>query len=134
MLADARELVAALPFGRKGGERALEVMPLGAVFGEGEGFLAGLFEEFLVAQGIGDVEAEVAGLTGAEKFAWAAKQEIRFGDFEAVCRAYHRVESGAGFLGHAHVRDEDLEYIGAEPLHDALFFLARHASVEQAEL
>src|SRR5579885_1031610 len=59
MLADARELVAALPFGRKGGERALEVMPLGAVFGEGEGFLAGLFEEFLVAQRIGDVEAEV---------------------------------------------------------------------------
>jgi hypothetical protein len=59
------------------------------VFSDGEGFAAGYFEEIFVAEGVGDVEAEVAGLAGAKKFAGAAEEEIGFGDFETVGGADH---------------------------------------------
>ena len=59
------------------------------VFDEGEGFAAGDLEEIFVADGVGDVEAEVAGLAGAEKFAGAAEEKIGFGDLEAVGGADH---------------------------------------------
>ena len=95
-LADAGEVVAALPFGGELAEEALHGVLLGGIGGQGEGFAAGKFEEFAVAEGIGDVEAEVAGLAGAEKFAGAAEEEIGFGDFEAVGGAHHGFEAGAG--------------------------------------
>jgi len=94
--ADAGEVVAALPFGGELAEEALHGVLLGGVGGEGEGFAAGEFEEFFVAQGVGDVEAEVARLVGAKKFAGAAEEEIGFGDFEAVGGAHHGFEAGAG--------------------------------------
>src|SRR5467141_2604060 len=81
VLAHFRQVVAALPFG---GEELLEALQGGGlrrIVGDGEGFEAGEFQEFAVAQRIGDVEAESARLTGAEKFAGAAKLQIGFGDF-----------------------------------------------------
>ena len=95
-LADAGEVIAALPFGGELAEEALHGVLLGGIGGQGEGFAAGEFEEFLIAQRVGDVEAEVAGLAGAEKFAGAAEEEIGFGDFEAVGGANHGFEAGAG--------------------------------------
>jgi len=58
-------VVAALPFAREHTQEALErrgVLGGGwrSVFDEREGFAAGGFEEIFVAEGIGDVEAEVA--------------------------------------------------------------------------
>ena len=88
-------MVAALPFGGELAEEALHGVLLRGIGSEGEGFAAGEFEEFAVAQGIGDVEAEVAGLAGTEKFAGAAEEEIGFGDFEAVGGAHHGFEAGA---------------------------------------
>jgi hypothetical protein len=75
--------------------------------GDGEGFATGLLEEIAVAKGVGDVEAEGAGLAGAEKFAGAAELQIGFGDFETVGGAHHGFEAGAGFVGHTHGADED---------------------------
>ncbi len=89
-------MVAALPFGGELAEEALHGVLLGRVGGEGEGVAAGEFEEFFIAQGVGDVKAEVAGLAGAEKFAGAAEEEIGFGDFETVGGAHHGFEAGAG--------------------------------------
>jgi hypothetical protein len=79
-------------------EEALERRGLLGVVGEGEGFAAGDLEKILVADGVGDVEAEVAGLAGAEKFAGAAEEEIGFGDFETVGGANHGFEAGAGHI------------------------------------
>src|SRR5438105_14538991 len=62
--ADAGEVVAALPFGGELAEEALHGALLGGIGGEGEGFAAGEFEELALAHGIGDVEAEVAGVAG----------------------------------------------------------------------
>ena len=89
-------MVAALPFGGELAEEALHGVLLGGIGGEGEGFAAGEFEEFAVAQGIGDVEAEVAGLAGAEEFAGATEEKIGFGDLETVGGAHHGFEAGAG--------------------------------------
>src|SRR5229473_8261563 len=91
---NAGEMVAALPFGGELAEEALHGVLLRVVGGQSEGFAAGEFEEFAVAQGIGNVEAEVAGLAGAEKFAGAAEEEIGFGDFETVGGADHGLEAG----------------------------------------
>jgi hypothetical protein len=77
-------------------EEALHDVLLRGIGSEGEGFAAGEFEEFFVAQGVSDVEAQVAGLAGAEKFAGAAEKEIRFGDFETVGGAHHGFEASAG--------------------------------------
>ena len=77
-------------------EEALHGFALGGIGGEGEGLAAGKFEEFFIAQGVGDVEAEVAGLASAEKFAGATEEEIGFGDFETVGGTDHGFEAGAG--------------------------------------
>jgi len=74
---------------------------------KGEGFAAGLLEEFAIAEGIGDVEAEGAGLAGAEEFSRAAELQIGLGDLEAVGGAHHGIEAGAGFVGHADGTDQD---------------------------
>jgi hypothetical protein len=100
-------VVAALPFGGELTEEALEGRGLLCVVGESEGFAAGDLEEIFVADGVGDVKAEVAGLAGAEKFAGTAEKEIGFGDFETVGGADHGFEAGAGFFGHANGTDED---------------------------
>ena len=94
--ADAGEVVAALPLGGELAEKALHGVLLRVIGGEGEGFAAGEFEELAVAQGIGDVEAEVAGLACTKKFAGAAEEKIGFGDFETVGGAHHSFEAGAG--------------------------------------
>ena len=85
-----------MPFGGELAEETLHGVPLGGIGGQGEGFAAGEFEELAVTQRVGDVEAEIAGLAGAEKFAGAAEEEIGFGDFEAVGSAHHGFEAGAG--------------------------------------
>jgi hypothetical protein len=77
-------------------EEALQRRGLLRVVSEREGFATGYFQEIFVADGICDVEAEVAGLAGAEKFAGAAEEEIRFGDFETVGGTDHGFEAGAG--------------------------------------
>src|SRR6266702_6045150 len=94
-------VVAALPFGRELAEEALHGVLLRGIGSEGEGFAAGEFEEFAVAQRVGNVEAEVAGLAGAEKFAGAAEEEVSLGNFETVGCAHHGFEAGAadGFFG-----------------------------------
>ncbi len=106
-LAYFRQMVAALPFGGEAAEDAVQRDLLRRRVGDGEGFAAGLLEEFAVAEGVGDVKAEGTGLAGAEKFAGAAKLEIGFGDFETVGGAHHGFETGAGFVGHAHGADQD---------------------------
>jgi hypothetical protein len=106
-LADAGEVVAALPFGGELAEEVLHGFVLGGIGAEGESFAAGEFEEFFIAQRVGDVEAQIAGLAGAEKFAGAAEEEIGFGDFETVGGAHHGFEAGTGFVGHAERGDED---------------------------
>ena len=89
-------MIAALPFGGEHAQEALQRLLLAGIVGQDEGFAAGQFEEFAIALGIGDVEAEVTGLAGAEKFAGAAEEEIGFGDFETVGGADHGFEAGAG--------------------------------------
>lgn len=103
----------------------MERCGLALVFGDSEGFAAGYFEEIFVAYGVGDVEAKVAGLAGAEKFAGAAKEEIGFGDFETVGGADHGFEAGAGFFRHANGADEDAMGFGGA---------AADASAELVEL
>src|SRR5437899_6895030 len=82
--ADAGEVVAALPLGGELAEEALQGVRRGGIGSEGECFLAGQFEEFFIAQRVGDVETEIAGLAGAKKFAGTAEEEIGFGNFETV--------------------------------------------------
>ena len=94
--ADAGEVVAALPFGGELAKETLHAVLLLVIGGEGEGFAAGEFEEFFIAQWVGYVEAQIAGLARAEKFAGAAEEEIGFGDFETVGGAHHGFEAGAG--------------------------------------
>src|SRR5271163_1194344 len=104
---DFREVVAALPLAGELAEDALKGGRLLRVFGKGEGFCSCQFQEFFVAEGVGDVEAEVAGWAGTEEFAGAAEEEIGFGDFEAVGGADHGFEAGAGLFRHASGADED---------------------------
>src|SRR5256885_13174991 len=52
-------LFRSLPFGGEQAQEALHGVLLGGVGGKGEGFAAGEFEEFFVAQRVGNVEAEV---------------------------------------------------------------------------
>ena len=92
-------MIAALPFRGKGADDAVQRGLLLWSVGDGEGFAAGLLEEFAVAEGVGDVEAEGAGLAGAEEFARTAELKIGFGDFEAVGGAHHGFEAGASFVG-----------------------------------
>lgn len=77
-------MIAALPFCRQRAQDALQRFPLRGIVGEGKGFAASEFEQFAVAQGIGDVKAEVAGLARAEEFAGPAELQVGFGDFESV--------------------------------------------------
>jgi len=97
-LADAGEVIAALPFGGELAEEALHGVLLGGIGGQGEGFAAGEFEEFLIAPtGLAMWEAEVAGLAGAEKFAGAAGGGDRFSAIsKTVGGAHHGFEAGAG--------------------------------------
>ncbi len=53
------------------------------------------------------MEAESAGLAGAEEFAGAAQLQIGFRDFKTVGGAHHGFEAGARFVGHAHGANED---------------------------
>ena len=88
-------MIPPLPFGGEVTNDAIEGWLLRWGVGYGEGFPAGLLQEFAIAERVGDVEAEGAGLAGAEKFAGAAELEIGFGDFKAVGGAHHGFEPGA---------------------------------------
>ncbi len=77
------------------------------IVGDGESFAAGKFQDFAVAERVGDLKAERTGLAGAEKFAGAAQMQVGFGDLESVARAHHGFQTGAGLVGHAHRADED---------------------------
>src|ERR1700730_4536032 len=100
-------MVAALPFAGETTKDAVERWLLRRRVGDGEGFAAGLLQEFAVAQGVGDVKAEGAGLASAEEFAGTAELQIGFGNFKTVGGAHHGFEAGAGFVGHAHGTDQD---------------------------
>ena len=100
-------MISPLPLAREHAQNALQSGGLRGSVGEGEGFAAGLLEEFAVAERVGDVEAEGAGLASAEKFAGAAELEISFCDFETVRGTHHGFEAGTGFVGHAHGADEN---------------------------
>src|ERR1700737_4402032 len=106
-LTDAGEVVAALPFSGEQLKKTLQFRGLLGVFGEREGFAAGQLQQLAVAKGIGDVEAEFAGLAGAKEFAWAAKLQVGFSYLETVGSAHHGVEARAGLVGHARRRGQD---------------------------
>ena len=63
---DAGEMIAALPFSREHAQNALELITLEGIFGKRESFLAGQFEQFTVAQRVGNMKAEIAGLANPE--------------------------------------------------------------------
>ena len=100
-------MIAALPLRGKQAKDALQRIFLRGIAGNGEGFFAGEFEEFAIAQRIGNVEAEFAGLAGAKEFAGAAKLQIGLGNFETVGGADHGFETSASFIGEARGRNED---------------------------
>src|SRR5579871_529893 len=93
-------MIAALPMRGKGAKDLVEFRIRGGRFGEGKGFAAGELENFAIAEWIGDVKAEVAGLACAEKFAGAAKKKVGFGDFEAVGSADHGFKACFGVFVH----------------------------------
>src|SRR5882672_2777449 len=74
-------MIAALPFCRQRAQDALQRFLLRGIVGEREGFTPGQFEQFAVAQWIGDVKAEIAGLARAEEFAGATELQVGFGEF-----------------------------------------------------
>src|SRR5713226_2427729 len=92
-------MIAAVPLRRQRIEQAAQSRQLLGSFGEGEGFAARQFEQFAVAQGMGDVEAALAVLAGAEEFAGAAQFEVEFGEAETVRRFHERVEPLLGLFG-----------------------------------
>src|SRR5260370_5581601 len=107
-------MISPLPLAREYSQDALQGCRVRRIVGERKGLAAGSLEELAVAQRIGDVKAEGAGLAGPEEFAGAAQLQIGFGDFEAVGGAYHGFEAGAGFVGHADRDGEDrVEVLGA---------------------
>src|SRR5258708_23936931 len=95
-LADAGEVVAALAFVGELAQEALHGVLLRGIGGEGEGFAAGEFEEFAVAQRVGDVEAEVAGLAGGGKKPRGGGVGNRFCGFGNGGRARPRFVAGGG--------------------------------------
>src|SRR5579885_3390656 len=99
-------MIAALPMRGKGAKDLAEFRVRSGGFGEGKGFAAGELENFAIAEWIGDVKAEVAGLACAEKFAGAAKKKVGFGDFEAVGSADHGFETRFRSLCHVAGGDE----------------------------
>jgi len=75
---------------------------LGGIGGEVEGFAAASFEEFAVAHGIGDVEAEVAGLASAEKIRRGRGGGDRFSAIsKTVGGAHHGFERARASSVHA---------------------------------
>src|SRR5262249_57040217 len=106
-LSDAGEVIAAVPMWGKGAEDLLQLVLGFGAFRKGEGFFAGEIEEFAVAQRIGDVKSQIAGLACAEKFTRTAELQIGFGDFESVRSAYHGFEARAGVVRHVPGSDKD---------------------------
>src|SRR5713101_2683308 len=100
-------MISPLPFAREYSQDALQSCRVRRIVGERKGLAAGSLKELAVAQRIGDVKAEGAGLAGPEEFAGAAQLQIGFGDFEAVGGAHHGFEAGACFVGHADRADEN---------------------------
>src|SRR5690348_5220396 len=101
------KMIAALPVRGQLAEDGVERRRLRDVIREGKGFAAGGFEEFAIAQRIGNVKAERARLARAEEFAGAAELQVGLVNFEAVRSADHSIQAGAGFVGHARGRDKD---------------------------
>src|SRR6266446_1608403 len=105
--ADTRQVIAALPFCRQRAQDTLQRLFLRGIVGQGKGFAAGQFKQLSVAQRIGDVKAEVAGLASAEEFARSTKLQVSLGDFESVGSAHHGLEPHASFVRHARGRDQN---------------------------
>src|SRR5271157_6605805 len=105
--ANVCQVIAALPFARQETEHALKRFLLSRLFGQGECFLAREFQEFAIAERVGNVETELAGLPGAKKLAGAAKLQIGFGNFKTVCGADHGFQACARIFGHAARRNQD---------------------------
>jgi len=105
--ADVRKMVAALPFGRKQAEHALQVFFLRRLFHKSESFLTGNFQELAVAQRTSNVKAEFAGLARAKKFAGSTDLQIGFSDVEAVGGADHGLQARARVAGHTAGHNKD---------------------------
>src|SRR6267378_2316932 len=70
-LANFGQMISPLPLAGEAAQEAVQDKLLRRGVGDGEGFAAGLLQEFAVAQWVSDVEAEGSGLAGAEEFAGA---------------------------------------------------------------
>src|SRR5882672_8014000 len=75
-LANFGQMIPPLPLAGEAAQEAVQDELLRRGVGDGEGFAAGLLQEFAVAQRVGDVEAEGSGLAGTEEFAGAAELQI----------------------------------------------------------
>src|SRR5712671_3406071 len=100
-------MIPPLPLTGEPAQKAVQDDLLRRGIGDGEGFAAGLLQEFAVTQWVGDVESEGSGLAGAEELAGAAELQIGFGDFKTVGGTHHGIEAGAGFISHAYGTDQD---------------------------
>src|SRR5262252_1957662 len=100
-------MIAALPMWRKGAQDLVKFGGRGVIFCKRERFAAGEVKNFPVAERVGDVKAEVAGLARAKKFSGAAKLKIGFGDFKSVRSANHGFEASFGVFRHVAWGDQD---------------------------
>ena len=105
-------MIAALPVFGQGREDGAKFGGAGCIVREGKGFTAGELQEFAVTDGIGNVEAHVAGLASAKKFARAPEQQIGFGDFKSIGGAHHGVEARTRFFFHVGRSDENAVGLG----------------------
>src|SRR3990170_224399 len=99
------QAVAALP-------EAPDVIEGGGEVGRGRGdgvesVLLGAGEQLVVAQEVGDAEAQVAVLARAEELTRAAQFQIQLGDLEAVLRLGQRLQALAGHFADLSGRHQD---------------------------
>src|SRR5258708_14508991 len=78
-------MISPLPLAREYSQDALQSCRVRRIVGEREGFAAGSLEELAVAQRIGDVEAEGAGLAGGRKKSRGPPAPHRFWGFLNPC-------------------------------------------------
>jgi hypothetical protein len=79
---------------------------------DGCGLALGGFQQLVVTDQVGHLEAGHAGLAGAEELAGAAQFEIEFGDLEAVGGANHGVKTAFAVLGDFSAGHENAERLG----------------------
>src|SRR5258708_10443776 len=81
-------MVAALPLCGKGAQSLPQLFAALRVFGEREGFFAGGFQKFAIAEGIGDVKTHFTGLAAGDKIARAPQLQNGFLQFSSLAGFY----------------------------------------------